>query len=266
MNLPPDIIAVLSYCGLLVFVYMTVWFAVSLVMRRADLADVAWGLGFMAIATSLLVRAGAPGTVRQITVAVLVFIWGSRLAGHVARRNLRPGHGEDPRYAAWRQDWGRWFALRSYFQVFLLQGVFMMAVAAPVLVSGSVHDAGFGVLEYAGALLWTVGFVFEAVGDAQLARFLNDPENRGHIMDRGLWSWTRHPNYFGESMMWWGLAVMCLGAAGGWIALVGPVTITWSLLKVSGIPMLEAHWAGNPEWEAYKKRTSAFLPRPPRGA
>lgn len=266
MNLPPNIVYIAGGCALFVFAYMTAWFVTSLVFRRADLADIAWGLGFIAIAGWLLLREGAPGNARQYAIAVLVTVWGLRLAWHVGRRNLRPGHGEDPRYAAWRSDWGRWFVVRSYFQVFLLQGVFMLAVSAPVIVSGSARDVGFGLFEFAGALVWIVGFVFEAVGDAQLSRFLGDPANRGHVMDRGLWSWTRHPNYFGESMMWWGLAIMCLGVSGGWVAFVGPVTITWSLLKVSGIPMLEARWAGSPEWEAYKMRTSAFLPRPPRGA
>lgn len=258
--------AVLSSCVVLVFVYMTLWFAASLLFRRADIADIAWGLGFIAIAVWLLVRSGAPDTVRQWVMAALVTVWGLRLAWHVARRNLRPGHGEDPRYAAWRRDWGRWFTLRSYLQVFLLQGLFMLAVAAPVMVAGSADEGGLGVFEVLGVLTWLVGFVFEALGDAQLAGFLKVPENRGHVMDRGLWSWTRHPNYFGEATMWWGLAVMCLGAPGGWLAFVGPVTITWSLLKVSGIPMLEAGWAGKPEWEAYKARTSAFLPLPPRKA
>lgn len=257
--------AVLGGCALLVFAYMTAWFGASLVFRRADLADIAWGLGFIAMAAWLLLRDGAPATLRQYLIALLVSVWGVRLAWHVARRNLRPGHGEDPRYAAWRRDWAQWFPVRSYFQVFLLQGIFMLAVAMPVIVSGSSVGDGLGLFEVIGALIWVVGFVFEALGDAQLARFLRDPANRGHVLDRGLWSLTRHPNYFGEATMWWGLAVMCLAAPLGFVAFVGPVTITWSLLKVSGIPLLEAKRAGDPEWEAYKARTSAFLPLPARG-
>jgi steroid 5-alpha reductase family enzyme len=255
---------VLGSCALLVLVYMTAWFLASLAFRRADIADIAWGLGFVAIAGWLLVRPDAPGTLRQYAVAALVAVWGLRLAWHVGRRNLRPGHGEDPRYAAWRREWGRLFTVRSYLQVFLLQGLFMLLISMPVLVSGSAQGGDVGLFDALGVGIWLLGFTFEALGDAQLARFLKEPSNAGHIMDRGLWAWTRHPNYFGEATMWWGLAVVCLSVKGGWIAFVGPVTITWLLLKVSGVPMVEAPRAGQPEWEDYKARTSAFLPLPPR--
>lgn len=248
----------------LVFCYMTVWFVVAQVARRNDLADIAWGLGFITIAVWLMLRAGAPLTVRQYVASILVAIWGLRLAYHIARRNLRPGRGEDERYAGWRRDWGKWFTLRAYLQVFLLQGLFMLLISAPVLALGSSVGPTFGVLDSVGVAIWAMGFVFEAVGDAQLARFLRDPVNAGHIMDRGLWAWTRHPNYFGEATMWWGLAVMALSVPGGWVGLVGPIAITWLLTKVSGIPLLEAKRAGRPEWEAYKSRTSAFVPLPPR--
>lgn len=256
--------AVLGNSALLVLVYMSAWFAVSLIVRRADIADIAWGLGFIAIGVWLLARDDAPGTLRQYLVTVLVAVWGLRLAWHVAKRSLRPGHGEDRRYAQWRRDWGRWFVLRSYLQVFLLQGVFMLVVSAPLLVAGSALVPESGVFEVMGILIWIGGFVFESVGDAQLARFLRDRSNAGRVMDRGLWSLTRHPNYFGESMMWWGLAIMCLGIEGGWIALAGPATITWLLVRVSGVPMLEAHMSGKPGWEAYKAKTSVFVPLPRR--
>lgn len=257
-------LGVLTGAALLVFVYMSAWFVLSLLARRADIADIAWGLGFVAIAAWLLMRESAPLTLRQYLVTALVTVWGVRLAWHVARRNLRPGHGEDKRYADWRREWGRTFVLRSYLQVFLLQGLFMLLISAPVLVAGSAERTGLGVFEVLGAAVWVAGFLFEAIGDAQLAAFLSEPSNRGRIMDRGLWRWTRHPNYFGESTMWWGLALMCAGVPGGWIAFVGPVVITWLLVKVSGIPLVEKPKAGRPEWEAYKARTSAFVPLPPR--
>lgn len=248
----------------LVFAYMTAWFVAALAARRNDLADIAWGLGFIAIAVGSLVRRGAPLGPRLLVVAALVTVWGLRLAWHVSRRNLRPGRAEDPRYAAWRREWGRWFALRTYLQVFLLQGAFMLLIASPVLMAGAAAGAAFGWLDALGVAIWVTGFAFEAVGDAQLAAFLRDPANKGHVMVQGLWAWTRHPNYFGEATMWWGLAVIALGVPAGWIALIGPVTITWLLTKVSGIPLVEARRAGEPEWEAYKARTSAFVPRPPR--
>lgn len=248
----------------LVFIYMTAWFLVALVAKRNDLADVAWGLGFIVIAVYLLAHTGAPRDARQYLATALVALWGLRLAWHVARRNLRPGHGEDPRYAAWRRDWGRWFVLRSYLQIFILQGIFMVLISAPVIVIGSVAGPALGWLDALGVAVWVLGYYFEVAGDAQLAAFLREPANRGHIMDRGLWAWTRHPNYFGESAMWWGLGIVALAVPGGWIGLVGPALITFLLVKVSGVPMLERRKAGQPEWEAYKARTSMFLPRPPR--
>jgi steroid 5-alpha reductase family enzyme len=249
-----------------VLVYMTAWFVAALLARRNDIVDIAWGLGFIVVAISLMLRADPAPSARLIIVSALVTIWGSRLAWHIARRNLRPGATEDRRYAAWRRDWGRWFVVRSFFQIFMLQGLFMLLISAPVQALGAVAGPGIGVLDVAGIALWVAGFVFEAVGDAQLAAFLRDPANRGHIMGRGLWSLTRHPNYFGEATMWWGIGVVALSVPGGWIGLIGPVTITWLLTKVSGIPLVEAPRAGNPEWESYKARTSAFLPLPPRKA
>lgn len=247
----------------LVFVYMTAWFVVALAAKRNDLADIAWGLGFIVIAVWLLVRTGAPLSLQQYVATALVLVWGGRLAWHIARRNLRPGHTEDERYAEWRRSWGRWFVLRSYLQVFLLQGLFMIMISMPILVLGSVAAPAFGLVAALGVVIWAIGFAFEAVGDAQLAAFLSVAENRGHVMDRGLWAWTRHPNYFGEATMWWGLAIIALSVPGGLVGLLGPVTITWLLTKVSGIPLLEAKFSG-PEWEAYKTRTSAFIPWPPR--
>lgn len=256
--------ATLGAALVVVAVYMTVWFLLALATRRNDIADVAWGLGFITIAGWLLLRGGAPYTLRQWVMSALVTAWGLRLAWHIARRNLKPGRTEDERYAEWRRQWGRWFVLRSYLQVFLLQGLFMVLISFPVLTAGAERGPAFGFPDALGILVWIAGFLFEAVGDAQLAAFLSRPENRGHIMDRGLWAWTRHPNYFGEATMWWGLALMTVSSAGGWITLIGPLTITVLLTKVSGIPLLERKRAGQPEWEAYKARTGAFVPRPPK--
>lgn len=249
----------------LVLAYMTTWFVIALIARRNDVVDIAWGLGFIAIAVWLLVRAEAPSA-RQYVASALVIGWGLRLAWHIARRNLRRGATEDRRYAEWRRAWGKWLIPRSFLQIFMLQGLFMLLISAPVQIIGSLEGSPFGVLDIAGIAVWLVGFAFEAIGDAQLASFLAEPESRGHIMTRGLWAYTRHPNYFGEATMWWGLGIMALAVPGGWIGLIGPIAITWLLTKVSGIPLVEAKRAGEPEWEAYKARTSAFVPLPPRKA
>lgn len=261
---PAITLELLGGAALLVFIYMTAWFAVAIVARRNDLADIAWGLGFISIAAWLVLRNGTPLTLRQILVSSLVAAWGLRLSYHVARRNLRPGHGEDRRYAEWRREWGKWFVARTYLQVFLLQGLFMLMIASPLLAVAGREGPPLGWLDALGTAVWIGGFIFESVGDAQLAQFVRDPSTKGRIMDRGLWAWTRHPNYFGEATMWWGVAVIALGVPGGWIGIVGPVTITWLLVKVSGIPMLESKMVGRPGWNEYAEKTSAFLPRPPR--
>jgi len=239
------------------------WFVCSLLLKRNDVADVAWGLGPTMLVWWLAFQSGLRNPL-ILPVAVLVTIWGVRLAYHIGRRDFAHGRGEDPRYAAWRAEW-KFFVLRSYLQVFLLQGFFMLLVSAPLIVlAASSTDSGL-VAAVLGALVWVVGFVFESTADSQLASFLAEPrETRGPVMDRGLWGWSRHPNYFGESLMWFGLAIIALGAQWGWLGLIGPITITTLLVFVSGIPLAEARHAGEPAWEAYKSRTSAFFPLPPK--
>lgn len=250
----------LGWTVAVVFVYMTSWFAVAMLAGRNDIADVAWGLGFVVIAWSLVLR--GPVTPRLLLLAGLVTAWGIRLAVYVHARNR--GKGEDFRYKAWREEWGRWFVPRTYLQVFLLQGFFMTLIAAPLWVVASAPDRTLGPWALAGAVVWAFGFGFEAVGDAQMLSFKRDPANKGKLIDIGLWRYTRHPNYFGEVVLWWGAWLVAVPVENGWLGVVGPLTITLLLLKVSGIPMLEKRYAGRPDWEAYKARTSAFVPLPPR--
>ena len=254
--------------ALVIWFYVTAWYVLSIVLKRNDVADVAWGLGPTVLGWWLFIRALAAGTsplgaTPLLLAAVLVSVWGVRLAWHIAARDFAPGRGEDPRYAAWRKEW-RFFEVRSYLQVFLLQGLFMLLVSMPLIVLASWPPPALPVLTALGAALWFVGFGFESVADRQLVAFLAIPrEERPRIMDTGMWGWSRHPNYFGESLMWWGLAVVALGVPYGWLGLIGPVTITVLLVFVSGIPLVEQRHAGEPDWEAYKQRTSSFLPMPP---
>jgi len=261
--MPVALITTFAWSALFLLIYVTAWFVCSLVLKRNDVADVAWGLGPTMLVWWLALQPGARNPLIW-PVAVLVTLWGVRLAYHIGRRDFAPGRGEDPRYAAWRAEWKHFF-MRSYLQVFLLQGFFMLLVSTPLIVlAASWQDHGFGV-GVTGAVVWVVGFFFESTADRQLAAFLAEPrETRGAVMDRGLWSWSRHPNYFGESLMWWGLAIIALGVDWGWLGLIGPITITVLLVFVSGIPLAEQRHAGEPEWEAYKARTSALLPAPPR--
>jgi steroid 5-alpha reductase family enzyme len=241
----------------LVAVYMTAWFVVALVKKDNSVADIAWGLGFVLAAGVTLIRRG-DGPDRPVLATTLVLIWGLRLAVHIMFRNRK--RGEDYRYAEWRRRWGRWFVARSYLQVFLLQGFFLLIISSPVILMNSTAQGSLGLLDLAGTAVWVVGFLFEAVGDAQLARFKRDPGNRGKIMDRGLWQYTRHPNYFGESLMWWGLFILALSVPGGWATVVSPVLITFLLVRVSGVPLLERKYAGNAAFQAYARRTSVFVP------
>ncbi len=254
----------MNYYSTLAFVlwgYMTVWFLISLLRRRNDVADVAWGLGFVLLSWTSFFLSGSPGS-RGRLVCVLVSIWGLRLAWHIHARHR--GKPEDFRYLAWRREWGRWFYARSYAQVYLLQGALLFLVALPVLVINRNPGGALGFLEVVGVCVWLFGFLFESVGDEELARFARDPHNHGKILQSGLWRYTRHPNYFGEVVQWWGIWLVAIGVSGGWFSIAGPLTITLLILQVSGIPMLEKKMAENPDFAEYRRRTSVFVPWIPK--
>lgn len=181
-----------------------------------------------------------------------------RLAMHIYKRNK--GKTEDYRYLAWRKEWGKWFYPRSYAQVYLLQGVLLYLIVFPVLFINKNNIGGLGILDYMGVAVWILGFYFESKGDAELARFIKNPENKGKLLRTGLWQYTRHPNYFGEVTQWWGVWLISMSLPGAWIAVVGPLTITILILKVSGIPLLEKRMEENPDFADYKRVTNKFIP------
>ena len=253
----------MNYYGTLagvLFGYMTFWFIVSILKRRNDVADIAWGLGFITLGWVSLFFSGT-GSLRGFLVTVLISIWGFRLALHIYRRNL--GKPEDYRYAGWRKDWGKWFFIRSYLQVYILQGLFLFLIVQPVLLINN-NMGTIGVLDIIGVLVWLVGFYFESVGDRELKQFVSNPANKGKIMDQGLWRYTRHPNYFGEVTQWWGIFILAISLPYGIYTIVGPLTITILILFVSGVPLLEKKYAGRADFEEYKKRTSIFFPLTPK--
>lgn len=243
--------------GVVLFVYMSFWFVVSLIRKRNDVADTAWGLGFVTL-TWVSFFISNSFDLRVLIVNTLVTIWGVRLAWHIHQRNK--GKGEDYRYLAWRNEWGKWFYLRSYFQVYILQGIFLFLIVSPVLLINLSMGGIFGFFDYVGVFVWIIGFIFESVGDAQLKNFINDPQNKGKLMRSGLWQYTRHPNYFGEVMQWWGLWLVSLSVPNGIYFIFGPLTITYLILKVSGVPMLEKKMEENPDFADYKRTTSVFIP------
>jgi len=256
------VISIVQISAISVLVYMTGWFIAAQIRGRNDIADVAWGLGFILVAVVSLVTGDAYSP-RGLLVSGLVLVWGLRLALHIHYRNR--GRGEDPRYRQWREEWGRWFVLRSFLQVFMLQGALLLLVAVPIVFVNQAPATPLGWLDLLGLAVWLYGFCFEAIGDWQLLMFIRDPANGGKLMTGGLWRYTRHPNYFGEVTLWWGIWLMTLSLPGGWLTVVGPLTITILILKVSGIPMLEKPYEDRADFQEYKRRTSAFFPLPPTG-
>jgi steroid 5-alpha reductase family enzyme len=221
-----------------------------------------WGLGFAITSWVLAITIDGDST-RQILLAVMVGSWGLRLGGYLAKRNI--GHGEDWRYKAMRKKKGARFGLISLVTVFGLQGVLMWVVSLPVMFGNSDATPGVGPLAVIGVMVWAVGLSFEAVGDWQLAKFKKDPNNAGKVMQTGLWSLTRHPNYFGDALLWWGIGIVGAETGTGVVGFIGPVVMTVFLLRVSGVPMLERSLMKRREGYAeYAARTSAFIPRPPK--
>ncbi len=234
-------------------------FIIAVLIRRNDVADVAWGLGFIVVACLAYALSGHSS--RSLLVTVLVTMWGLRLSFHIFLRNRKKP--EDHRYALWRKQW-RHVHLRSYVQIFMLQGILLFVIAFPVMFIAQSPSSPLGMFDVLGSAIWLVGFFFESVGDYQLTSFVRDPENKGKIMDRGLWRYSRHPNYFGEVTQWWGIFVIALSLPGALVTSVSPLLITVLILFVSGVPMLEKKYAVRPDFESYRKRTSMFIPLPPR--
>lgn len=247
--------------ALILLAYMSLWFLISIVKKRNDIADIAWGLGFILMAWSSF-PLGENYSQRGLLTGLLISIWGVRLASHIFKRNRNKT--EDYRYAKWRKDWGRWFYVRSFVQVYLLQGALLYLISLPIFIVNRHLGAKIGLLDFAGLAVWLIGFAFEAIGDAQLATFINNPANKGKLMQSGLWQYTRHPNYFGEVTMWWGIWLISLSSLFNIFAIISPLTISFLILKVSGIPMLEKKYEGRKDFEEYKKKTSVFFPLPPR--
>lgn len=252
-------IDIVVYSALVIFAYMTVFFFVSLVKKNNGLVDIGYGMGFIVISLFSYFY-GHSFALVQTVVTAFVLVWGIRLSYRIGRRNI--GKEEDFRYKKWREEWGKWVIPRSFFQIFMLQGLIIVIISTPVLLLNVLDIAQWTgqPLFFIGVALWAVGFIFEALGDAQLDSFIRKPENRGLIMNTGLWRYTRHPNYFGEALMWWSLWIIAISVGVSVYTVLSPLLITFLLLKVSGIPLLEKRWAGDPAYEEYKRKTSVFIP------
>ena len=248
------------YCFIIIFLYASLWFIVAVYKKRNDIADIAWGFGYILICLYLFFsKDRSPVT---LLLYILVFVWGLRLSLHIYNRNKNKK--EDFRYLAWRQSWGKTFYWRSYVQVFLLQAVLLIIILSPVIHTTVAEPVHWNTFTWLGLICWLAGFYFQAMADWQLAVFIKQRKNPGDIMQTGLWKFSRHPNYFGEILMWWGIFIITIPLTNSIFFIIGPLTITLLIVFVSGIPLLEKKYKSNPAFEDYKKRTSMLMPMPPR--
>ena len=238
---------------------MSILWIISVIIKNVSIVDLFWGFGFVLTNVFYFISTDGLG-LRKVILLILVSIWGFRLTGYLSWRNI--GKGEDYRYKQFRRKYGEnryWWI--SFFQTFLLQGILMWLISAPLL-GAQYHgqEKSPGSLDYAGIALWITGFIFETFGDYQLARFKADPSNKGKVLSSGLWRYTRHPNYFGDSAVWWGYGFLCLGAGSIWPVL-GSILMTALIIKVSGVALLEKNLIDKkPEYREYIEKTSAFVP------
>lgn len=248
-----------SQASVIILIFVTVLWVWSVFIKNVSIVDIFWGLGFVIVNAFYVFNSGEL-TTRKIVILILVSIWGFRLAIYLAFRNI--GKGEDFRYQEFRKNFGPkrywWF---SFFQTFLLQGVLIMIVSLPLLgINSSKNTGTLTPLDYIGIFIWVIGFMFEAGGDLQLARFKSNSNNKGKVLNTGFWKYTRHPNYFGDSMVWWAYAIFSI-AAGSYWQIIGSVIMTVLIIKISGVSLLEKTLKETkPQYRDYIKKTNAFFP------
>lgn len=249
------------YSVLAVFIYMSGWFIAAVIKKDNSIVDIAWGPGFVVVAlvNQMISRTSSE---REMLLSALFIIWAARLAVHIYLRQR--GQGEDFRYTKWRKEWEGRVIRKSFINIFMVQGFIMLIIAYPIILVNCFAQDKLSYLDFAGAMVWLTGFLIETAGDAQLYMFKQDPANKGKIMTTGLWRYTRHPNYFGEVVIWWGIFLIAWSSPYGLTAIISPLVMTFLLLKVSGVPMLEKKYKDNQEFMEYARKTSIFIPWFPR--
>jgi len=241
----------------IIFVLVTLLWVWSVIITNVSIVDIFWGLGFVVVNTFYFLSTDNPSE-RHLIVLILVGIWGIRLAGYLAWRNI--GKGEDYRYQEFRKTFGPkrywWF---SYFQTFLLQGGLILIISLP-LFAVNTSSKSLNIIDYIAIIVWIIGFAFEAGGDLQLAQFKSNPDNKGKVLNTGFWKYTRHPNYFGDATIWVAYALFCI-ASGSYWQVIGTVIMILLLIKVSGVALLEKTLkTSKPEYKTYIEKTNAFFP------
>ncbi len=245
---------------IVIIVYFVIWFILAAIIKNASIVDIGWGFGFVLVAWV--------GFLQNVTISTsisttLVTLWGLRLTYHVFRRNY--GKPEDFRYAAFRHEWGKTYYLRSFFQLFMFQAIIMFLVSLGFIYINELGTITSWLLAAIGIITWLVGYLFEAISDSQLKKFIANSNNKGKLIDSGLWKYSRHPNYFGEAVAWWGIFVLALGTGAPWFTIISPIAITVIIRFVSGVPMLEKRLAKKEGFEEYKNKTRIFVPWFPKG-
>jgi steroid 5-alpha reductase family enzyme len=247
----------LGYATIVVVCLMHMLFVYACAKKDNSIIDPWWGVGFALIALVTFIAAGLY-LPRHILITAMTCIWAMRISVHLLRRNR--GKPEDARYAKWREQWGDTVVWRSYLQVFMLQGLFMLIIALPIIVVNTSTDPGLTRFDFVGFLIWLLGIGMEALADYQLNIYLSNPAHRGRIMQEGLWRYSRHPNYVGEMLIWWGMWVIAVQVPYGLLALISPLTITLLLRFVSGVPLAEEQMKKLAEYADYARTTNIFIP------
>ena len=252
-------LGIYGIAALVILGFMAIIWIASLILKNSSIVDIFWGPGFVLANWVYFALTGGGFPARKMLISTLVTIWGLRLGLYILWRNW--GKPEDFRYQKWREESGKKWWWYSFFKVFLLQGILMWIISAPLLAAQiSPTPSRLAVLDYVGIVVWAIGFFFEAVGDLQLARFKANPANKGKVLDRGVWRYTRHPNYFGDASQWWGYYLIA-AAAGGFWTIFSPIIMTTFLLRVSGVTLLEKSLKdAKPGYREYIETTSAFIP------
>lgn len=235
---------------------MSFAFIIAAIKKNNSIVDIFWGLGFVLIAWFTLFKTNL-FLPRQLLVTALVSMWGIRLSAYLFKRNW--SKPEDPRYTQLAKKWGNYFYIKSFFNVFMLQGLLLLFIASSIIVINISSINGLTLLDWFAALSWCVGFIIQIIADAQLQNFLANKKNKGKILQSGLWKYSRHPNYFGEIIMWWSIWLIALSVPFGWYAIMSPLTITSIFLFIS-IPLTEKLFDRNQQYEKYKKETSILIP------
>lgn len=248
-------ISLYLHTAVYILCYMSAIFILAIILKNNSIVDIAWGLGFIIISLNGIINNNP--SVEIIIINSLVWIWGLRLSLHIFIRNS--GKREDFRYNNWRKTW-KYFYLRSFLQIFILQGLIMLIIAMPIIKINTIETFKIGIIQVFGIILFFIGFLFESVADYQLLKFKKDKKNTSKIIKTGLWKYSRHPNYFGETILWWGLAIITINNSENLFVLLSPIFITFLLIFVSGIPMLEKKYKNNEEFIKYAESTPVFIP------